>query len=199
MSRFSIKINQRSKNIWEWSSIFFLIIYPQFKQQFHVLSRHASKFMDSCITYGDRLHSIFSKKKRTGHVGQGACARGHMHAWQEFSLGSWWDQKGICTRLRPNCFWRSKVTCVGPDGRRSWDHSSHIVCVVAVRGHAPAPAAAESVVVSLPSLDFQAEWMQKDGHGRRPGCRLTQPVDISARAGFVHAHACTCTQNEDAF
>lgn len=51
---------------------------------------------------------------------------------------------------------------MGPDGRRSWDHSSHIVCVVAVRGHAPAPAAAESVVVSLPSLDFQAEWMQKD-------------------------------------
>jgi len=40
-----------------------------------------------------------------------------MHAWEESNIGSWWDQKGTCTCLRPRCFWQSKIhvwEIVGP-------------------------------------------------------------------------------------
>lgn len=163
-----------------------------------MLSRHASNFMDSCITYGDRLHSIFSKKKNWPRGSRGLCTWTYacitrVQSW--FLVGS----KGHMHTFAAKLFLAKQSNMCGT----GWEEIvgsqfTHRLCSCSART-CTAPAAAESVVVWLPSLDFQAEWMQKDGHGRRPGCRLTQPVDISARAGFVHAHACTCTQNEDAF
>lgn len=136
-----------------------------------MLSRHASKFMNSCITYRDRLHSIFSKKKRSGHVGQGAlcmwtyACMTRVQSW--FLVGS----KGHMHTFAAKLFLAKQSNMCGT----GWEEIvgsqfTHRLCSCSARTCTDAPAAAESVVVWLPSLDFQAEWRQKDGHGRRPGC-----------------------------
>ena len=74
-----------------------------------------------CTPRGLPLIQFFFSK--IGHH-QGAIMHVDMHAWEESNIGSWWDQKGTCTCLRPRCFWQSKIhvwEIVGPrNGKKEY-------------------------------------------------------------------------------